>query len=113
MINPEHLERIRSDIKSRIRYPELNQLLDDMVAAYERCQLMKDPVCGNGYKGWGCGKVLRWDSPDWDSPAYAKKQEPDPLAAIRCLDCGVVWCLQCARKHFDAVRPVRPIKQSR
>ena len=101
MINPEHLKRIRSDIRSRIRYPEINQLLDDLVETYERHQLIKDPVCGSGNPRFGCGQVLHWDSPDWSIPEVVRGF-PDPLVAIRCIDCGVTWCPKCARRHFAA-----------
>jgi hypothetical protein len=56
---------------------------------------MRTPSCGSaGPNDAGCGRVLHWDSPASD------KGDPDPYVAIRCLDCGVILCPSCARKHF-------------
>jgi DNA-directed RNA polymerase subunit RPC12/RpoP len=53
---------------------------------------VKKPVCGIAGTKIGCGVEVHYEryGGDW----------PESTTAIRCLDCGTLFCVFCARKHF-------------
>jgi hypothetical protein len=56
------------------------------------------PVCGRKLAGGeviGCGQELHWEN-------YPGDPGTDSSIAIRCLDCGIVLCRFCARRHFKS-----------
>lgn len=57
------------------------------------------PVCGSKAMRVGCGAQLHWERSDGSE--WSPRRE---MVAIRCLDCAVVFCPQCARGHFDSSR---------